>query len=105
MVVVGEERVAELAGISRAAEPAGKDRGVLEGLECHLGERVVGDVWAGVGAGHAEIDQQLGRPAWRSTRCRGQRTLTEVPCTAIASAGSAWSIWASSRAATVQPTT
>jgi hypothetical protein len=41
MVVVGEELVAEGAGVGDRTEPVGKGRAVLEGLERGLAVRVV----------------------------------------------------------------
>ncbi len=40
LVIPAEERAAERAGILERAEPAGKGRAVLEGLELRLGEGV-----------------------------------------------------------------
>lgn len=60
VVVVAEEPLAERARVGQRTETPGEDGRVLEGLEVGLAVRVVvGHPGPGVGAGHAQIDQQL----------------------------------------------
>ena len=62
VVVVGEERVDEGPCVGEAGEAFGEPWCVFEGLELGFGERVVvGHVGPGVGAGDAQVGEELGR--------------------------------------------
>ena len=74
VVVVGEELLGERAGVGQGPEAVGEDRGVLQGLERRLAVGVVvGHVRSGVGAGHAEVDEQLVAPRGRAVAERLDR--------------------------------
>ena len=58
-VVPGEELLAEAASVFLGAKSVRELRAVLQGFELAFRKRVVvGDVWATVGLGHAEVSQQ-----------------------------------------------
>jgi hypothetical protein len=67
VVVVGEERRAEPAGVFDGTEPVGERGAVFECLELAFAVGVVvGDVRSAVAAGNAEIDEhERRRRAWR----------------------------------------
>ena len=68
VVVVGEEDVAEVAGLMECLEAAGEGRAVFEGLELRFGVRViVRHVRPGVAAADLQVRQQAG------DRLRGHR--------------------------------